>query len=266
MKQCGVLRSTLVAGLFALSIHSVASAAVLYSTSFENFALGNVASAVGWGSLGTASTHQVVTSPQMLGAETVTAATGSQFVRGSSVVFNNHFVGRDDVPALWAGRPLGDAALLASLKVYRPSAVTGTSAARHGLFVYDQDGNVAAAIYYRPSDGRVTFRRPTSQGGEISGTEIVPPSDWTELAVAIDFSAKTSSFLVDGVTVFSSVINTGSTSPGFVDIYTAITENPGSSTFFADDYSIQSLSVIPEPTGLLMSAAGGLLLCRRRRK
>jgi len=240
-------------------------AAVLYSTSFESpeFGAGPLDGVGTWTASLSTTVQQVVSSPQTVGAESVDAFQGQAMVR-SSPTFGNHNVG-PNVGALWSGRPGGQNVLKASIRIYRPASDVNEFG-RHVLWVYGPGGTTTiAAIFYRPSDGRLTLRRPTAPPGEqfeVSPGTVVPASSWSEFAIFADFNSNQSTFQFNGQTVFQSTF--AATSVGFADLYSSLgSADFGGSISFTDNYAIESLSVVPEPVALVGLAMVGVALLAR---
>jgi hypothetical protein len=228
--------------LAASATYGAAQVGFPYSTSFEEFAPGNVGGQQGW-STSSSATYQVINTATSGGF----ARTGVQSVRWSGT------------SGTWAWAefsPLAQGTVNTSVYLYMAE---GIETRRFGLQAWGVNLGYNPAITVRP-DGQI-FAQTASTTQAFTGFTVSNPLNrWMEIALNVDTVSGSVTGVVDGI-----VINMlGLTGAGVreirdVDLYAT---GSGAATAYFDDYS-----AVPEPGTMLALAAGaGFLAARRRRK
>jgi hypothetical protein len=256
---------TLFAAALVAAVAGSSSATVIYSTSFENFANGNLPGQNGWATAGASALFQVANTAGL-------AATGSKYV-----TFNTSGINSATTASRWSWIDTPVAGLGASANpIIRASAnvaivnqsTTRTSTA--GLDLYDNTGSFRIGAIRIRDDGGVDFLNGKAVTEVASlGAGTLSTATYWNLRIDANFSNNTLRYYINGteITGFGAgfATFTGSTGFGDADLYVTRTNPAGSSggdTAFFDDLLIEN---VPTPGSLSLLALAGIAAGRRRR-
>lgn len=259
----------LFAAAMIAAVGAGASAATIYSTSFEapGYATGNLSGQNGFLSASSpANLFQVSNAAGF-------ALTGSQFVfvntaAQTSTGSNWHY--RDDSIASVTG-PNNIIRASISVAVLNQTTAAVNRQSAGGIDMYDFSGNRIGAIRVR-NDGAITVLNSASSAGTL-GAGTVVGNAYNQVAIEADYGLGVIRYYINGTQINTSGL--GATwanfnpSVGFgdADLYTVrtntnATTNSGGHTVLFDDFSI---TAIPTPGVLSLAGLAGLVAARRRR-
>jgi hypothetical protein len=233
----------LLAGLATAS-----QAVVLYSTDFESFSLGGLASQGGFDSTSDPN-YQVVNTQAFSGSKSVSANTGS-FASGGRWAWPNLSPNYNGVTA-----PALQKILTAQVYLkYTPDTVL----TRYGFDVYTA-AVARIAIGRVFSNGAVSISNGTTT--QTSAAGFVAANTWVQLRLRLDYNTNLITARINGVDTGLSVALTNFTAVNDVDLYTSKDTGSASQGFF-DDYRVDA---VPEPASLAVIGLGLAAVARRRR-